>query len=909
MKLKHSLVLLLLLACSKEDPVATNGNLEGRVSDVVTGDPISGALVSFKGSSKLTGADGTYSFTEVYADSYAVSVSRDGFVSDTRQIVIAPEKTTTADFRLERLLPKATPNSIALDQDNLETTITLENKQSERIDFTTQVSKSWIDISPKAASIEPGNSLILTITINPETLNFGSYNETILFNVAASSLSIPVSFEYQEPASITITKPNAGESYTMGEIMPISWSSNIIGNVKIELTSNSSFIKTITAQKENNEGGNFSWEIPALSASVYEVKITSLENEAVSDLSGTFTLIEGPTKPNVETGSVLESLTNSITIKGTISSLGLEATAVSQHGHVYSKNNTLPTTSDSKTSLGATGSVGEFTSVLTPLEPGQTYYVRAYAINTRGTSYGEVVSVTTLAEVPGVETKSASAIAPSTVTLNGNVLSNGGASLIERGILWGETTPININSNKAVNNQLALGNYSVNLSGLTPGKTYYFKAYATNSSGIGYGDQLSFTTTIGSPSVQSLASSNITNTSATVKGSIDSDGGDAITSFGFVYGTNQNPTLQNQKLEIGTSFSSSGEFTGQLEGLNQNTTYYFRAYATNGIGTSYGANLSLTTTNVIAVPTINTAEVSNITYNSAVSGGEITDNGGATVLERGVCWSTSPNPTTASFKTVNGLGIGQFSSNLNNLNPETTYYVRAYARNSSGTGYGNEIEFTTSELAPVLNTLSATNIKHTNFETGGVILDAVGLSVISKGICYSVNPNPTVFDNVLNAGNGTGSFNLKIEGLEPGSTYYVKSFLVNNNGTYYGNEVEVLTTAPPNFTCNITTVSNTDRYSIILPQQAYFISGNSISVDLDTGSTLDFFGTFDEVALYDGEILIDKRSFVTFSTANPFVIPIPLIVPASNCYTIRIKDSRPQGGFDLMISEPFVILN
>lgn len=730
MKLKHGFILLFLLACTKEDPVATNGNLEGRVTDVTSGDPISGALVSFKGSSKLTGSDGSYAFSEIYSDSYTVSVTRDGYESDSRQVVISPEKTATADFRLARLLPKATPNSIVLDQDQLETTITLENKQSEKIDFTTQVSKSWIDISPNVGSIEPGNSMLISLSINPETLNFGTYNETLIINVASSSLTIPISFEYQEPATISITKPSTGETYTMGEVMPISWTSNLIGNVKIELTSNGTFVKTITSEKENNEGGNYSWEIPALSATVYEINITSLENPEVSSSSGTFTLIEGPTKPNVDTGAVLESSTSSITIKGNITSLGIDATEVSQHGHVYSKNNTLPTTADSKTSLGVSNALGEFTSVLSGLEAGQTYYIRSYATNTRGTSYGEVVTVTTPAEVPVVETKTATGIAPISVTLNGNVISNGGASLTERGMLWGETTPITLESNKAISTQVAVGNYSVNVSGLTPGTTYYFKAYAVNGSGVGYGDQLSFTTTIGSPIVQTLTSSEVSNNTATLKGRMDSDGGAAISSYGFVYATSQNPTLQNQTLELGSSLSNPGEFIGLLQGLSQNTTYYFRAYATNVQGTSYGANLSFTTTNVISVPSIITSSVTDITYNSAVSGGEITDDGGATVLERGVCWSTSPNPTTANSKTADGTGSGSFVSSLFNLNPETKYYLRAYARNSGGTAYGNEIEFTTSS-EPIPNNLNA--IQFVDNTVGYAVGDGIVIKTSNGG--------------------------------------------------------------------------------------------------------------------------------------------------------------------------------
>jgi uncharacterized protein (TIGR02145 family) len=94
-------------------------------------------------------------------------------------------------------------------------------------------------------------------------------------------------------------------------------------------------------------------------------------------------------------------------------------------------------------------------------------------------------------------------------------------------------------------------------------------------------------------------------------------------------------------------------------------------------------------------PAIITTTISSITETTAISGGNISDDGGAPVLERGVCWSAQTQPTIADSKTNNGTGIGNFTSNLTELLTNTTYFVRAYATNSSGTYYGNEVSFTT----------------------------------------------------------------------------------------------------------------------------------------------------------------------------------------------------------------------
>ncbi|MEJ5304097.1 MAG: PKD domain-containing protein [Bacteroidales bacterium] len=95
------------------------------------------------------------------------------------------------------------------------------------------------------------------------------------------------------------------------------------------------------------------------------------------------------------------------------------------------------------------------------------------------------------------------------------------------------------------------------------------------------------------------------------------------------------------------------------------------------------------------IPSVTTATTTNITYNSATSGGNVTSSGGATVTARGVCWSTSPNPTIADPHTTDGSGTGSFVSQITGLQPVTTYYVRAYATNSFGTAYGNQEVFTT----------------------------------------------------------------------------------------------------------------------------------------------------------------------------------------------------------------------
>jgi uncharacterized protein (TIGR02145 family) len=125
------------------------------------------------------------------------------------------------------------------------------------------------------------------------------------------------------------------------------------------------------------------------------------------------------------------------------------------------------------------------------------------------------------------------------------------------------------------------------------------------------------------------------------------------------------------------------------------TPYHVRAYATNSAGTAYGADIPFTTTAVV-VPTLTTTEVTGVTYNTAATGGNITDDGGGAVTARGICWATTLNPIIgATNTTTNGTGTGVFVSNITGLTDGTNYYVRAYATNSAGTAYGNQQLFTT----------------------------------------------------------------------------------------------------------------------------------------------------------------------------------------------------------------------
>jgi hypothetical protein len=194
------------------------------------------------------------------------------------------------------------------------------------------------------------------------------------------------------------------------------------------------------------------------------------------------------------------------------------------------------------------------------------------------------------------------------------------------------------------------------------------------------------------------------------------------------------------------------------------------------------------------LPEINTSEVTEITAISATSGGTILSDGGSSVTSRGVCWSQNPSPTLSDSKTVDGAGGGTFTSLLSGLEANTTYYVRAYATNANGTAYGLSYSFKTEYNPILLTTTELSNITKVSASSGGTITSDGGGPVVTRGVCWSENPNPTTLDDKTIDGSGNGNFVSNITELSPGKTYYVRAYAINNSErTSYGNELNFTT--------------------------------------------------------------------------------------------------------------------
>ena len=322
----------------------------------------------------------------------------------------------------------------------------------------------------------------------------------------------------------------------------------------------------------------------------------------------------------------------------------------------------------------------------------------------------------------------------------------------------------------------------------------------------------------------------ITAISAMGGGEVTTTDGTYIIVKGLCWATHENPTTNDDFYE--EAESGVGTFSVSMTELNIATTYYVRAYAVTPNGTVYGDQKSFITRD--GIPEVSTDSITNIMVHRAMCYGTVTDNGGLNVIARGVCWSTSPNPTIADSHTTDGNVTGSFSSSITFLNESTTYYVRAYATTVAGTAYGEEVSFITPSGILEVVTSEVTDVFGDGATFGGSVIDnGVGYG-LERGICWSTSPNPTVNDchaiewnledyisHGITPPNIFGDFTIYITGFNYSTTYYVRAYATTEYGIGYGEEISFTTPEPlwPNGILPGT-------FSVSENQQVHFSQGN-----------------------------------------------------------------------------------
>ena len=372
--------------------------------------------------------------------------------------------------------------------------------------------------------------------------------------------------------------------------------------------------------------------------------------------------------------------------------------------------------------------------------------------------------------------------------------------------------------------ELLDGKWVTQMNYLEKSTKYYYRYEFYNGYNLMWTEIKSFTTTDKQekPSVETVGADNITMNSAKIEGNVTNDGGSVVTQRGICYSVFDNPTLSDSVRYAGMGI---GRFYCEMTNLTNATTYYIRAFATNSEGTSFGDVITVRTVEHPMLPSVTTDEVSDITLNSAVCGGNVVNDGFAEITERGICYATHEAPTVFDYKVAGGTGMGLFQCRMSGLETLTTYYVRAFARNSEGYAYGNEVSFVTADetFLPEVITHEVTDFNHFYAIGSGEVVSNGGLDIIERGVCWSTSPNPVTTGNKLTAGGGMGEFECRMSYLYGSTTYYVRAFAANEAGMAYGNEVTFTTSPHPN-TAPVGSIPS--LFSISSTQQVFISQGN-----------------------------------------------------------------------------------
>ena len=270
--------------------------------------------------------------------------------------------------------------------------------------------------------------------------------------------------------------------------------------------------------------------------------------------------------------------------------------------------------------------------------------------------------------------------------------------------------------------------------------------------------------------------------SAVAGGAVSDDGGDDVSETGVYWDTISSPEIAGKQIPMGQGL---GAFMGTLSELPHGKQIYYKAYAVNSAGISVGEEFSFMTN---TVPSVKTGTIQSVDFASALVSGEILSDGGETITEKGIYWSTDTIADITGTRLLIESQEGTFSTKLTDLSTSTTYFIKAFAVNAAGESLGEEVSFTTSGTATVL-THEARSNRYTSRILSGEISDNGGNEVSEFGFYFGTSPEPTNSGSRILVGSGFGEFTSTQIDLVPGITYYYTAFAVNKAGESLGEEM------------------------------------------------------------------------------------------------------------------------
>jgi len=507
----------------------------------------------------------------------------------------------------------------------------------------------------------------------------------------------------------------------------------------------------------------------------------------------TFITTVGP--PVVTTNAATSVLANGATLNGTVTSNSASTTVTFEYGTTTAYGTTV--TADQSPVNGLDVAVSK---AITGLTSNTTYHYRVVGTNANGTTYGADMTFTTGELTPTAITQPATGVGASFATLNGIANGNlaGAVVTFEYGLTAAYGSSVSATPSSVPGDQ---NDYPVSavLTGLLPNTTYHFRVVADNIWGPAvYGADMTFTTTIG-PSAATDPATAVGTSGATLNGTVNANGTSTAvtfeyglnTSFGQVVIADQSPVTGNTDTAVSSTLSGV---------LQPNTTYYYRAVASNPNDTSYGADITFTTGGLS--PEVTTDAVTGVSNTGATLNGTVNARGDSTTVtfEYGLTQALG-TMVTADQSPVTGNSNTPVSKVISGLTNNTTYHYRAVAQNAFGTVYGQILTFFTGGAAPTVTTEAATGIGPDTATLHGTV-NANGNDATvtfeygpdtNYGKTVSATPSPVTgtLDTPVSA---------LITGLAAGATVHYRAVAVNSHGTVQGADMTFTTgTVPPVF--------------------------------------------------------------------------------------------------------------